>query len=238
MTVYFAIDAVNGLTLPDGEIVGLTSDLTRLRTNGFDAATYTGNRLAQIDENAAGWNSACQPRITDSSNNVIENGWYWVNGVVVPTFSSELDDMKNEIYNWQNQALIWTAGLQTRGVVQPPAKEAQGRARILSSGGYIYLVCNNSSHSLTDRKIMVANTATGAQDVRKVDDFYSTDTGTFPPSGGTHNTFGVTSSWHNYIDIADPSTKLRLSDTQAVVMGNIPTSVLLLDREWVANIPA
>ena len=238
MTVYFAIDAVSGLSLPDGEIVGLTSDLARLRTNGFDATTYTGNRLAQIDESAAGWNNACQPRITDSSDNTLESGWYWVNGVVTPTFSNELDDLKDALYTWQQQVLRWTADLQTHGVAQPPAKEAQGRARLLSACGYIYLICNDTSHSLANRKILVANMTTGAQDIRKVDDFYSTDTTDFPPSTGTHNTFGQNSSWHAWVDIAAPSTKIRLSATQATVSGNIASNVLLLDPEWVSNLNA
>ena len=81
MTIYFAIDAVDGLTLPNGEIVGIAGDLARLRTNGFDAATYTGNRLAQIEHDAAGWNNACESRLTDSGT-TLHHGWYWINGAV------------------------------------------------------------------------------------------------------------------------------------------------------------
>ena len=232
MTIYFAIDSATGLTLPDGEIVGLTDDLTRLRTLGFDATTYTGNRLAQIEDDAAGWNTSCTSRITDASDNVLQPGWYWINGAVQQSYVSELDDLKDALYTWQQQAIAWAEQLQTHGVAQSPEKEAQGRARLLSACGYLYLVTRNSTHSLANRKILTANMTTGALNIRKVDDFYGNDTATFPPSGGTHNTFGASSTWHAWVDIAAPSTKIALSATQATVTGNIPTGTLLLDPDW------
>ena len=238
MTVHFAIDQVQGLTLPNGEIVGMSDSLTTLRANGFAAGTYTGNRLAQIEESDSGWNPNCVPRLTDSgTGETINNGWYWVNNAVSAGFVTDLDDLKDALYAWQRQVIGWTEALQTHGVAQPPAKEAQGRARLLSACGYLYLICRNSSHSLANRKILTANMTTGAQDIRKVDDFYGTDTVNFPPSdSNSHNTFGTSSRWHAWVNIATPATKIRLSDTQAFVIGNIPTGTLLLDPEWVANI--
>ena len=230
MTIYMAIDQADGLTLPDGEIVGLTDNLTRLRTNGFDATTYTGNRLAQVDESTNNWNSACQARIVDASDNTIENGWYIVSGAVKPTVpSSELQDLKDACRGWQQQVVAWNEGLILRGIGQHRNKVAQGHDRLYSGSGAVYLYANNTSHSLANRKIFVANMSTGAMDIRKVDDFYTEDTGNFPdvPERGTSG------NWFCWVDPASPGDKLNLIDSETIT-GTIAASVNLLGDEWVA----
>ena len=78
---------------------------------------------------------------------------------------------------------------------------------------------------------------TGANDIRKVDDFYSSDTATFPPNGETVNTFGAVSNWYCWIDISAPGTKLNLASSVAV-SGTIPTSTVLLADTWVEALTA
>ena len=236
MTIYFAIDTVNGLTLPNGEIVGIADDLARLRTNGFDAATYTGNRLAQIEHDASGWNNACEARLTDSGT-TLHHGWYWIGGAVKPSYSTDIADLKAAIRGFQSQVVGWSQELVHRGVGQTRAKVDQGHDRLLSALGACYLICRNTSHSQTNRKIWISNMTTGANDIRKVDDFYSSDTATFPPNGETVNTFGAVSNWYCWIDISAPGTKLNLASSVAV-SGTIPTSTVLLADTWVEALTA
>lgn len=232
-TVYFAIDAADGLSLPDGLIVGMSDSLTVLRSNGFAAGTYTGNRLAQIDHEAAGFNADCQPRLLGSDGTtVLRNGWYWIGGETKARIESELLDLQEAIRTYQRQVVAWNAELIARGVGQPPGKVTQGHNRLYSSLGYIYLISRDSSNSLADRKILVANMTTGAQDIRKVDDFYTADTGTSfdaPPRGES------TSRWTGWVAIANPGTKLLLANSVEIV-GNVPVAVNLLGDDWVAAI--
>ncbi len=234
MTVYFAIDNADGLTLPNGEIVGMSFSEANLRANGFDASTYnaTNNRLAEIEDDDNGFNSNCEPRlVVDGAT--IRNGWYWINGETKASIPpSDLDDLKQAIRTYQRQVVAWNGELVARGVGQPIAKVQQGHNRLYSSLGYIYVVCRNSSHSLADRKILVANMTTGANDIRKVDDFYTEDTGAFAEPGARGNT---ARDWYSWVDISDPSTKLNLTASVSV-SGAIATDVNLLGDDWVAAI--
>lgn len=69
MTWHLALDDVAG----DKLVAGMAPSVAALRAAGFDAATYTGARLADIDE-------------TDASKFPVDAqaGWWLVNGVLVP----------------------------------------------------------------------------------------------------------------------------------------------------------
>ena len=227
MTVFMAIDQFTGLTLPDGQIAGLAKTRAGLRTAGFDSGTYAGNRIGSIDE-------------TDSSvfDNDVTPGWFFIGGETVSALpNSELDDLRIAIKMWQLQVVAWAEELIARGVAQTPAKVEEGQERLRSACGYVWLVCRDSSHSLANRKILVSNMTTGAQDIRKVDDFYSTATQPFPPNDGasSQNVFGTNSRWYSWVSISAPGTKLDL-DSSAHVEGTVPAGTLLLDSEWVDNI--
>ena len=222
MTIYLAIDAVTGQALPNGVIAGMDTDLDRLRNRGFARATYTGNRLATIDHTAAGWDNDAQP------------GWFWLGGEVKPAIpATNLDDLKDAIRTFQGQVVGWSAGLVARGVAQPRAKVDQGHDRLYSCLGAVYLGARDTSHTLTNRKIWVSNLTTGAQDIRKVDDFYTEDTGSFdePPARGTSG------SWYAWVDISAPGTKLALTSSVAIT-GTVPAAIDLLDTEWVDALTA
>lgn len=222
-TIHLAMDAETGLALPLGTIKGLSESVQGLRDAGFAADPYTGTRLTTIDDTAAGWNHDVQPGwklLTRASATA-----YTLGAVIPPT---DLDDLQDAIKAFQAQVVAWSRDLIHRGVAQPRAKVEQGHDRLYSALGAVYLVARNASHTAANRKIWVANLTTGAQDIRKVDDFYSSDTGSFaePPARGTAG------DWYAWVNIANPSVKLALTSSVAVT-GIIPANVDLLDPDWV-----
>ena len=70
--MYIALDptGITGHDLPTGWVVGMNSTEAGLRAAGFDATTYTGNRIVNVDESTAAWNK-------DAAI-----GWFWHNGAL------------------------------------------------------------------------------------------------------------------------------------------------------------
>ena len=225
--IHLAIDQVAGLTLPSGEIKGLSDSVQGLRDANFDATAYTGNRLSMIDDASAGWDSDVVP------------GWFLVGAAVQPFVPlTDLDELKNDIKAFQSQVSAWSEELSARGVAQKPTKVTQGQERLRNALGAAYLICRDTNHSAANRKIWVTNMRTGALQIQTVDDFYATDTADFPPAGQTVGEPGdANSRWYCWVNITAPATKLLLT-ASVFVTGNVPTDVNLLDPAWVDAIPA
>ena len=236
-TIYLAIDEVTGLTLPNGEIKGLSDSEANLRTAGFDAITYTGNRLSTIDDQTAGWDDDVEP------------GWFRIGATVVAAIPpTDLQDLHQSIRDFQSQVVSWGENLNARSIGQPRAKVDEGHDRLFSCLGALYLIANNTAHSQTSRKLFAANLRFGAMDITKVDDFFTASTNPFPPtsaqdativdSGESRTRFhtpGIVSRWYTWVNITTPGVRVNLNDS-VFVNGNVPTTALLLGEEWIGDI--
>lgn len=228
-TIHLAIDAEAGLTLPAGQIVGLSDSLQGLRDAGFSNSPYNGNRRTTIDDAASGWNSDVVPGWmlrSRTSATVYELG---------PNVAiSDLEDMRNAIRDLQAQVIAWSRELNDRAVGQPRAKVRQGHDRLYSGLCATYLNCRNTTYSAANRKAYANLMRFGALDITKVDDFYTEDTGSFaePPNRGES-----TAEWYTWVNItANPIERVNLVNSVRVI-GDVPVSVNLLG-DWPADIPA
>ena len=139
MTLHLAIDAVTGVSLPDGLIRGIAESEADLRTQGFVAATYTGNRLATVDETDSDvWNNDCIP------------GWYYVGGKVqVSSPQTDIDRLKTGFRALHRQLNAWADGLDSLSRGQPVAKVQSGHDWLYYAKYAAYLIASNQD-SLTD----------------------------------------------------------------------------------------
>ncbi len=139
-TIHLAIDQAAGLSLPAGEIRGLSDSVQGLRDANFDAATYTGNRLTSVDDAAGDWNSDVEP------------GWFLLERTSATDYSlgriippTDVQDVRNAVRAFQAQVIAWSRELTDRGVGQPRAKVEQGHDRLYAGLGATYLVCTNTT---------------------------------------------------------------------------------------------
>ena len=227
-TIYLAIDNADGLTLPAGEIVGMSDSEQGLRDAGFAASTYTGNRLTTVDDTAAGWNADAVPGWYLTSRTNVNN--YAIGPAVPPT---DIQDLQNAIRAFQAQVVQWSHELNLKSIGQPQAKVAQGHARLYSALGAMYLICRNTTNSLTDRKAYATLMRRGAADIQKPDDFYTEDTPSYDEPRRGDNL----ATWHSWVDISlNPVAQVNLADSVGVT-GNIPVGVSFLS-DWASTITA
>ena len=173
-TIHMALDAINGsftLATGYGHIVGMALSRAGLRSQGFVAGTYAGNRISTIDHTDSGWNSDCEP------------GWYRTpNGVQAahPLTQAETDLLakKNALRNHHNQLHVWADGLQGLSRGQPPRLVAAGAAWLYYAHFASYLVGTDQLvtpfNNLSDAQIIAwANrSGMGAADVTSPFEFY------------------------------------------------------------------
>ena len=214
-TIYLAIDEVDGLTLPLGQIKGLSDSEASLRTAGFDATTYTGNRLSTVDDQAAGW------------DNDVEPGWYLTatNTVADTLPSTDLADLRQAIRDFQAQVLQWYAAVNALAVGQPADRVADGRRRLYEALGAVYLFSTNTANSLADRKLFASNMRFGAADITKADDFYAS---TVSVLGGDDPDRTGAVDWHCWVDPTNPGGPRRNLANSAVVNGMVGGATNLL----------
>ena len=228
-TIHLAIDSADGLTLPAGEIVGLSDSLQGLRDAGFAAATYTGGRITTIDDTAGSWDSDAVP------------GWYLTARSSATNFAlsdrlppSDVEDVRNAVRAFQAQVIAWSKELNDRAVGQPRVKVRQGHDRLYSGLGATYLNCNDTSIPINDRKAFATLMRFGALDITKVDDFYTEDTGSFDEPQGRD---GTAADWYAWVDVeANPVARVNLLSS-VTVNGAIAADVNLLS-DWAADITA
>lgn len=166
--IHFAIDAVTGIALPDGEIAGMSDSVAGLRAAGFGAATYTGDRLAQVDETTANWNHDCIP------------GWYLVGGAVqIIRPLDALGRKKRALTNLHERLHAWADGLDRKSRGQPIRRVNAGHQWLFYKHYSAYLIGTNQVDGVTytdDQIITWANQSmTGAADTRNVAEFYAAE---------------------------------------------------------------
>ncbi len=223
-TIHLAMDAETGLTLPLGQIKGMSDSKQGLRDAGFAADPYTGTRITTIDDTASDWNADAQP------------GWLLLSRTSATDYAlgtsmprTDLDDLRDAWRAFQRQAAAWGAELTSRGIAQEPDKSTQVRERLRHALGAMYNVCHDTSLTATVRKGWATSMLRGPAGVTKVDDFYTTDTTVFPPTdGASYGEQGRSSRWFAWVDPTDPGTRLALP-ASVRVDGTVPANVNLLD---------
>ena len=138
-TIHMALDALNGsftLATGYGRIVGMALSRAGLRSQGFVAGTYAGNRISTLDHTDSGWSSDCEP------------GWYRTpNGVQIaqPLTQAETDllAIKDAFRNLHNQLHVWADGLDGLSRGQPPRLVTAGNAWLYYAHFAAYLVGTN-----------------------------------------------------------------------------------------------
>ena len=223
-TIHLAIDEVTGLTLPFGQIKGLSDSLQGLRDAGFGADPYTGNRITTADDAAAGWDDD------------VTVGWYLTAANTVAAYvpPTELQDLQDAIRGFQAQVRVWYAAVNELGVGQPAERVTDGRRRLYEALGAVYVYCTNTGNSQTNRKLFATNMTFGALGITKADDFYAADvpilTGDEPERMTGPNMPSTAPSWHCWVNPTNPGgERLPLTATENnTVQGQIPASVNLL----------
>ena len=210
-----AIDALAGhqLSSGTGRIVGVAATDAALRAAGFTAARgYTGNRLVNIDDGAAGWNASVEP------------GWYLANNVVqINPPQTKLERLKAGTIALFDQLDAWADGVWAHRGGQDPAKVQMGQTIIWRKRGGVYLILkDHATYTLDQRIAVVEGAIMGAADVTTVYDFYNHWHGTAPDN------------WLTWIDPAD-GTRLNLGSAQTVT-GTIPDTVHLDQTDFLDDI--
>lgn len=226
MTIYVALDSIDGQTLPTGRIVGINRTVAGLTAAGFAAPTYTtgNNRVVAIDEtDDAVWDNDCVP------------GWFLVGGVVqFTTPVTDLEGLREDIRAAQAQIKAWAVGLDAPAVGQPLAKVQQGHARLYSGLGALYIVCTDATRTIPYRKAYAGLLRQGAADVIKPEQFYSLDTGSFdePERGDS------AIDWWSWVSAPDaPGVPARENiGSNTVIRGNVPAAVQLIGDDWVTGL--
>ena len=173
-TIHFALDAIDSdftLAANYGHIVGMALSLQGLRDQGFDASTYTGNRLSTIEHDASGFNADCEP------------GWYRTpNGVqlAMPMTAAALAlaNKKAALRGHHNQLHVWSDGIEALKRGQNPRLVRAGEAWLYEAHFGAYLVGTDQLvapfNNLSNAQIIAwANrSAQGAADVTSPFEFY------------------------------------------------------------------
>ena len=174
-TIHFALDAIDSdFTLASnyGHIVGQALSVQGLRNQGFDATTYTGNRLSSIEHTDAGYNADCEP------------GWYRTpDGVQIARpmtqAARDLEALKSAFRGLHNQLHNWADGLDALGRGQPFRLVNAGHNWLYYAHYASYLIANNqiagpdfNNLSAAQRIAWANRTAQGAADVTSPFQFY------------------------------------------------------------------
>ena len=188
-TFHFALDAIDSdFTLANGwgHIVGMALSLQGLRNQGFDATTYTGNRLSTIEHDATGFDSSC------------EAGWYRTpTGVQIarPLTQAALDleTLKRAFRALHSQLHVWADGLDALARGQPARLVQAGHNWLYFAHYSAYLIGTNqvagtvfNNLSASQRIAWANRTAQGAADVTSPFEFYQRE-GAIPESSPLYN---------------------------------------------------
>ena len=174
-TIHFALDAIDSdftLAANYGHIVGQALSVQGLRNQGFDATTYTGNRLSSIDHTDAGYNADCEP------------GWYRTpDGVQIARpmtqAARDLETLKNSFRTLHNQLHVWADGLDALARGQPERLVRAGHNWLYYAHYAAYLIGTNqvsgtnfNNLSAAQRIAWANRTAQGAADITSPFEFY------------------------------------------------------------------
>jgi len=219
MTLKLAVDR-DGFAAPDGVIVGIATTLQELRSAGFAADPYAGDRVQDIDEtDATKWDNACQP------------GWYLSGGVVVRSRpASTLDLLKADVHAMLDAGDAVRAEITRLGPGEPQEKVDQAHQWMWRARGGSYLTALNRDLTIAQRRAWAAANRLGPTDVlgaslsERVLNYFTHFSGETPT---------------DWITFARPADAVRSTLAAAyVVAGVIADDVDLVDRAWVDDILA
>ena len=234
---HLGVDQHQGLTLPNGRIAKMNRRRATIRD-----ATYTGNRLSNIDDAAAGWDDDCVP------------GWFFINSAVESSFSTGLGGMINKGIELHQQLLSWDDDVTYHGPGHPDWQRAYAHDALSSAHGHIYLTLTDTAISVADRTTYLETMLGGASDgqggrIASAVGYYAgfraqPAAGTFRDGGypervvdpdDSSNTIPQFWAW---VDPGTPGTALHLGELNAK-SGNIPANILLgRGADWHASITA
>ncbi|MYD93350.1 MAG: hypothetical protein F4Y02_06600 [Chloroflexi bacterium] len=186
MTVHVALDAVTGLALPDGIVVGTARAVAQLRAAGFTtAAGYTAanNRLVDLDEtDDAVWDNDCEP------------GWYLVSGVVMSSPNTPLFVMRRAMERF-TAALDDASARLNAAAPRHPQTLVQETHQWIFFGGYLaaFQVAHNTTISQANRARW-ANASAAIVEAANGDTLYDIIDGVSVPTSA--------------VGVVDPSTGL------------------------------
>ena len=133
MTIYLAVDPVTGISLPNGQIVGIAETSDGLVSQGFSAQTYRGNRVSIIDEtDSSVWDNDCEP------------SWYFNNGSVqINAPQTDVQRLKSGFRAFHQQINNWADGLDALSRGQPASKVQAGHDWLYFAKFAGFLIANN-----------------------------------------------------------------------------------------------
>ena len=249
-TIHFALDAIDSdftLAANYGRIVGMALSVAALRAQGFDAGTYTGNRLSTIEHDASGYSSDCQP------------GWYRTpTGVQsarpMTTSGAALGAMISTFLALRSQTLTWDADVAFHGPGHPDWQRVFAHDTLASCLGHNYLVLNDTSISVADRTTYCRTLLGGASNgqggrVASALQYYAGFTTTgfnipqnfrdlYPERAGSDVPPVGTTRFYAWCDPATPGTALTLGALH-MIEGTIPAGTVLgHGATWESSITA
>ena len=218
-TLHLALDR-DGLTAPAGVIVGISNSAQGLIDAGFPAATYTGNRVATVDDSDdTKWNPECQV------------GWYYVSAATKVQRSrpaTELDLLKQDVHKVLDAGDALRAEITRLAPGQDPAKAQQAHVWAWRARGGTYLTALDRSRTVAVRRAHAQANVLGPTDItgstlsERVLNYFTHFSGNSPT---------------NWLTFANPDDATRTTLAGAIVVpGTIAADVDMVDRDWVENI--
>ena len=226
---HLGIDAVSGTALPSGRIARMNRDQSAI------TAPYTGNRLSQIDDQAAGWDDDCVP------------GWYFYNsGVHEDPPNNSVEAMKAAFRLLHQQLIEWAVDIDSFSPGHPDWQRQFGHDALASAHGMAYNVAHDHANITVANRTSWANTMRlGASDgssgvVDSALKFYALFT--IPanfrdnyPERTPDPTTGVP-TFYGWVDPTSPTTALALN-ALASKAGAIPIGTILgPGADWIDRI--
>ena len=151
-------------------------------------------------------------------------GWELENGVVVRRLTpTDLENLKNlEIPQTYEMFETWESRLTSEHFGHSTEQLNLGHDILYRSRGGLYLICNDSNYTVSQRIACCQSIRQGAADITTVEDFYNNYTGTTP------------TGWISWVDPSN-ATRLNLDDS-IVIQGTIPASIHLAHSSWSSDI--
>jgi len=211
-TFHMALDAIDSdftLAAGYGKIVGMAMSVQGLRSQGFAAGTYTGNRLSSIEHDATGFDSDCVP------------GWYRTpSGVQITRPMTQaainLEAIKSAFRALHLQLHNWADGLDGMSRGQPLRLVQAGHNWLYFAHYGAYLVGTNQLHGTTfnnlsgaQRIAWAGRVAQGAADVTSPFEFYQQEGAISPDTHVFYNGPSEPITWVR----PDNATALNLANS-------------------------